>query len=129
MKLHNAIRNLQAIQRRLPKELEKAERANLKTVKGSMRHWSSGKDKSRPRKRLLPINKVSGVFRDSFATEGPELTGDTMNSAIWNEAPHAVFLDKGTRYMAARPLPEKVISETEDLVSLRREEAILRSLR
>jgi hypothetical protein len=126
----------------LPREMERAERANLTTALASARRWSGGR-LSRVQRRRHPyarrhgvpladpgrINVVSRVFQGSWRKWGPLPTGDGTDAAIFNSDPKGPLLEGGTRFMFARPLLDRVVAEIWPTVEYRRNEAIGRSFR
>jgi len=56
------------------------------------------------------INVQSGVFKRSWQDVAVR-TADFMGSSMWNNAPHAVFLEDGTPRMISRPLVELVLMD------------------
>lgn len=50
------------------------------------------------------INAQSGVFRQSFVSVPPALSGGTIQASLVNTSKPAGYLANGTRFMIARPL-------------------------
>lgn len=74
------------------------------------------------------INVQSGDFQAAWTQEGPTEAESGLETAIWNEDPKAVFLDRGTRTMFGRPVADRVLAEVGPRRLGRLQEAIDRAL-
>jgi len=60
----------------------------------------------------LPINLQSGRFYSAWRLTGPRKVAGGLQATVRNDAPHARFLDRGTRRMMARPIGARVRART-----------------
>jgi hypothetical protein len=117
--LHSAAGDLESV---LGEELERfADRAIHSAVS-----WSSGGFSSaqlaamgHPYAKRAPhppqdpgiINRQSGTFLRSWRSSGLEYTLEGLGIRVFNEAPYADYLDKGTSLMILRPIIDRLDEE------------------
>lgn len=75
------------------------------------------------------VNRQSGDFQAAWDSEGPTLSGDRMESSLFNTDPKAdLYLEYGTEKMVPRQPHEKVAGILEPRRQARIERAIERTL-
>lgn len=77
------------------------------------------------------INTQRGAegFAGAWEIEPVRRQGDTLSLAAVNRSPQAGFLEKGTKRMLPRPLPERVEAELRPVVEQRIEQMLKREFR
>lgn len=78
------------------------------------------------------INRQTGLFRRSWRTKIGPFSGAGVNridSEIWNEAPYAMFLERGTKRMVARFILARVIKELAPIRRANMQDAVNKTLR
>lgn len=127
MTLDQAIPFFVSLPNRLEYELRRAEQETLDQALSLAVRYSSGTESlaqlqkaGHPyaRRRGAPgrdpsvINAQSGAFRAAWRAEGPYERGvGRLVCSVLNDDPKTALLAKGTRWMFARPLPERVLFE------------------
>lgn len=133
---------LEGVAGRLEQELKEAHRETLADAFRTAQAMSSGTVGAAALRRLdhpfarrhgapllnaAVINRQTGRFWESWAQQGPFEVAGAIVGRVFNTDPKARFLEEGTRFMFARPLPDAVVASVAPRFERRIEEAVVRA--
>lgn len=125
-----AVRRVRALEREIHRDLQGAVRRTLSAAKQEAKRLSSGplsfadlarldhpyarRHGSRGNTAVMPgkdpsvINVQTGAFKEAWQVDNPQGGDTTVSGRLFNLDEKADFLQYGTRFMVARPIPQRL---------------------